>query len=199
MAFNTEYAETLHRHVVMWLDKHIGVPGNNEIMKNRFRRVTYPLETFIDIQPAIDFIHQQQATGKSVFLIISGSLAREVVPQIYDLDCVTQIFIFCGNIANHSVWAAQYIDKMLMFESDEELLIRLTNEIANYLKEEANKYDKENKVERAAGLLDWAAWLYNDADTLQRAVCQKVLNEIRQRRQKLNIDHQIVHPNQFNN
>ncbi len=41
-----------------------------------------------------------------------------------------------------------------MFDSDEELLIRLTNEIANYLKEEANRYDQENKSEKAAGLLD---------------------------------------------
>ncbi len=199
MTFNTEYAETLHRHVVMWVDKHIGVPGNNEMMKDRFRRVTYPLETFIDVQPAIDFIHQQQAAEKSVFLIISGSLAREIVPKIYDLDCVIQIFIFCANMKNHTAWAEQYIDKVLILESDEDLLIRLTNEIANYLKEEANKYDKENKVKQAAGLLDWAAWLYKDADTLQRTVCKTILDEIKQRRQKLNIDHQIVHPNQFNN
>jgi hypothetical protein len=198
MAFNAEYAETLHRHVIMWLDRYIGLPGTNEQMKDRFRRVTYPLETFTDSQSAIDFIHQQQTAGKSVFLIVSGTFALEIVPQIYDLNCVSQIFLFCANMKSYTEWGTDYIDKMLMFDSDEELLIRLTNEIANYLKEEANKFDKQNKVEQAAGLLDWAAWLYSDADTLQRAVCQKILQDIRQRRQRLNIDHQIVHPNHFN-
>ncbi len=88
---------------------------------------------------------------------------------------------------------------MIMFDSDEELLIRLTNEIANYLTEEDNRYDRENRVELATGLLDWADWLYNDADTLQRAACKAMRGNIRKQREKLNIDHQIVHPNQFNN
>jgi hypothetical protein len=199
MAFNAEYAETLHRHVVIWVDKYIGEPGNNESMKDRFRRVTYPLETFTNVKPAIDAIRQHQNAGKSVFLILSGTLALEMVPHIYDFECVIQIFIFCAVIKDYTAWAVDYIDKVLMFDFDEELLIRLTNEIANYLSDEANKYDKQNKVERAAGLLDWAAWLYNDADTLQRAACKSILEGIKQRRQKLNIDHQIVHPNQFDN
>lgn len=86
-----------------------------------------------------------------------------------------------------------------MFDFDEELLIRLTNEIANYLSEQAKIFDRENQSEKAAGLLDWADWLYNDADTLQRETCRKIRENIKQQRQKLNIDHQIVHPNQFGN
>jgi len=197
MAFNIEYAQKLHQHVVMWVDKHIGQPGDNERMKNRFRRVIYPLETFTDVNPAINFIREQQAAKRSVFLIVSGSLARGIVPKVYDLECVIQIFIFCANIKDHMSWAESYIDKVLMEDFDEDLLIRLTNEIANYLTDEANRYADQDKVEQAAGLLDWAAWLYNDAETLGRAACKKILENINQRRQKLNIDHNIVHPNLF--
>jgi hypothetical protein len=199
MAFNNAYAETLRRHNIVWLDKHIGELGDNEKMKDRFRRVTRPLITFTEVQPTIDFIRQRQAVKRSVFLIVSGRLALEIVPQIYDLECVIQIFIFCGNMSKYIDWAAEYINKLLMFDSDEELLIRLTNEIAKYLMEEAKRYDQKNQVELAAGLLDWADWLYNDADTLQRANCKTMREYIRKQREKLNTDNQIVHPNQFNN
>jgi hypothetical protein len=196
MALNTTYAQTLHRHVVMWVDEHVCELGNNEAMKNRFRRITYPLETFTQVQPAIDFIRQQQSAQRSVFLIVSGRLALEIVPEIFDLECVTQIFLFCAHMSKYNDWGIDYVKKLFMFDSDEELLIRLTNDIANYLTEETNR---ENRVERAAGLLDWADWLYNDADTLQQAACKAIRQNIRKRREKLNIDHQIVHPNQFNN
>ena len=199
MAFNSEYAQTLHRHVVMWLDEHIGQFGDNEKMKDRFRRVTYPLYTFTQVQPAIDFIHEQKDKQMSIFLIASGKYARQIVPEIYDLGCVIQIFIFCAKIKDYTVWATDYIDKVLMFDFDEELLIRLTNEIANYLSEQAKIYDRENESEKAAGSLDWADWLYNDADTLQREACKRIRASIQQQRQKLDIDHQIAHPNQFRN
>lgn len=199
MAFNSEYAQTLHRHVVMWLDEHIGQFGDNEKMKDRFRRVTYPLHTFTQVSPAVDFIRQQHAQKMSVFLIVSGRYAQDIVPKIYDLDCVVQIFIFCAKINDYTVWATDYIEKVLMFDFDEELLIRLTNEIANYLSDQAKLYEQENQSEKAAGLLDWADWLYNDADTLQREACKKIRRNIQQQRQKLDIDHQIAHPNQFNN
>jgi hypothetical protein len=181
MAYNAESAQTLHHHVVMWLDKHIGEPGNNETMKNRFRRVTHPLETFTDSKSAIDSIHQQQAAGKSVFLIVSGSLADEIVPKIFDCECVVQIFLFCANMQKYVAWAEPYINKLMMFDSDEELLIRLTNDIAKYLTEEANKYKQSGQKDKAIGLLNWADWLYDDADTLQRAVCRAIRADIRRR------------------
>jgi len=123
MSLNTAYAQMLHRRVIMWVDEHIGELGNNEKMKDRFRRITYPLKTFTQVQPAIHFINQQQIDQKSVFLIVSGQLALKIVPQIYDFQCVRQIFVFCGLMTNYIGWAAEYINKILMFDSDEELLI----------------------------------------------------------------------------
>lgn len=189
MEFNRACVEKLHRHDVVWLDKHIGELGNNQKMKDRFRRVTHPLLTFTEVEPVVNFIRQRQVIQRSVFLIVSGKLGSEIVPQIFDLECVVQIFVFCGNISNHSDWATNYIEKLLMFDSEEELLIRLTNEIAKYLTEEANRYDQKNQTDRAAALLDWADWLYNDADTLQRAACKSIRENIRKRREQLNIDH----------
>jgi hypothetical protein len=98
MAFNAAYKETLHRHDIVWIDEHIGQLGNNQKMKDHFRRVTYPLMTFTQVEPAIDFIRQRQVAQRSVFLIVSGRLALEIVPQ----ECVIQIFLFCGNMCNYT-------------------------------------------------------------------------------------------------
>ncbi|CAF4330359.1 unnamed protein product, partial [Adineta steineri] len=137
--------------------------------------------------------------GKTVFLITSGRLTRELVPQVYDFPCVITIFIYCAKIKDYIEWAIDYIQKMLMFDFDEDLLIRLTNEIANYFEEEAKTYENNGNVGHANGLLEWADWLYNDASTLEQASCKAIRENIRKRLLKLKTDHQIAHPNQFNN
>ncbi|UJR24519.1 hypothetical protein I4U23_005894 [Adineta vaga] len=198
MAFNTEYAATLHRHVIMWVDEFIGEPGNNEHMKDRFRRITYPIYTFTETRSAKQFIEQEQTANKTVFLIISGRLALELVPEVYDYLCLKQIFLFTSKICDYRNWAIDYIEKILMFDFDEDLLIRLTNEIATHLTDEAKIYENQDRIEQAAGLLDWALWLYNDAETLKQEACRKFLTDIHKKRQKLAIDHLIVYPNRFN-
>lgn len=178
MAFNTKYAQTLHRHVVMWLDQYIGVIDNNKLMKDRFRRVTYPLETFTDVHSAINFIAQQQTIQKNVFLIVSDKLADEILRKIDSFDCVIKILILSTELENYTV---DYIEIVLFFDSEEDLLTGLINKLANYLTKEADKYNQENDISRATGLLDWAAWLYNDANTLKY--------------EKLAVDHKVVYRN----
>ncbi len=79
MAFNTEYAQNLHRHVIIWLDEHIGQLGNNEKMKDRFRRITYPLKTLkqVQVQSAINEIDEQQNAQKSVFYHCFRSISSQ--------------------------------------------------------------------------------------------------------------------------
>jgi hypothetical protein len=71
-------------------------------MKDRFRRITYPLQTFTQVQPAVNFIRQQQAAQRSVFLIVSGQLVLKIVPEIFDSECVTRTFLFCGNMSKYT-------------------------------------------------------------------------------------------------
>jgi len=174
---------------------HIGVPDNNKQMKQRFRRITYPLHTFTDVGDSVNFIWTQEEIGTSVFLIVSGTLGKEIVPLIYRSSCIVQIYIYCGNIAAHMDWAYDYIDKILMFNFDEELLIRLTNEIANYLMNVAEDEKAKGHNERATGLLDWADWLYHDVITYQQPYSKKLRGLTRELRQ--NINRHIQYPNRF--
>lgn len=198
MAYYAETAETLHRHVIVWLNKDTGQPGDNEPMKERFCRVTHPIETFMDVQPAVDFICQQQAAEKSVFLIVSDELGREIVPQIFDLEYVAQIFIFCDDMTKHSTWIQRYKNKLQLFHSDELLLIELTNTIAKHLIEEANRRIEVGQVNMAVGLLEWADYLYVDVETLHRESCHKIRANIKDKLRKLGSDHYDTNDNRFN-
>ena len=196
MAFNTKYADQLHRHIVIWLDEHIGEVGNNEKMKERFRRITYPLHTFTNVSSTVAFIREQQA-NISIFLIVSGKLAHEILPIVFPIECVIYIFIFCRDMMEHMDLASTYIEKVLMHDSNEDLLIDLTNEIAKQLIKDAEKRKEQGDFEHAAGLYDWADWLFNDADTLRHSACQRYRQIIQANREKLRIDHGAVFTNQF--
>ena len=197
MAFNTEYADQIHRHVVIWLDKYIGIVGNNEIMKERFRRVTYPLHTFTDINSTVAFIHEQERAGMAVFLIVSGELAHEIVPLIYPFECLVYVFIFCLDMMKHKDLASEYLDKVLMHDSDEDLLIQLTDEIARQLVKDAKNYEEQDRIELAIGLYDWAAWLCNDVNTLRNAVCERYRQIIQQHQERLRNSRRATIPNRF--
>jgi hypothetical protein len=180
------------------MDKYIGVSGNNERLKQRFRRITYPLYVCTKADDEfMNFIIDQQETNTTVFFIVSGTLGEEVVPLIYNFPCIKQIYIYCGNISKHMNWAFDYIEKILMFDFDEELLIRLTKEIADYLVDVATGEEARGNIEQSCGLLDWADWLYNDLITIQQPFSKTHRAQIRQKRQNLNTNHHIQYPNKF--
>ena len=59
------------------------------------------------------------------FLIVSGTLAKNMVAELVNYDNITQIYVFCGSITLHLSWALDYVDKLLMFDHEDDLLQRL--------------------------------------------------------------------------
>ena len=167
-------------------------------MKQRFRRVTYPLYTFINIQEATEFINTQERNKTSVFLIISGTLGADFVPLVFNNRYVLRIYIYCYKISKHIGWSSAYVEKLKVFDFDAELLIGLTRDIACHLTTMAKDAEKEQEPFRAAGLLDWAAWLYHDALLNERTYYRMLLDSVRKQRQKLNEKHKMSFLDQFN-
>ncbi|CAF4578395.1 unnamed protein product, partial [Rotaria sp. Silwood2] len=62
-----------------------------------------------------------------------------VVPQVCQYANIKQIFIFCASIASHTDWAMEYIDQVLMFDHEDDLLERLWNEMERYFREQAQE------------------------------------------------------------
>jgi len=163
-------------------------------MKQRFRRIAYPLYTFTTADDFDNFILNQN-NQTSIFLIVSGTLGRDILRRIKDFSSIIQIYIFCGNIAAHMHWAFDYIEKIIMLDIDGDLIIRLTHDISGYLANVARENELQGNYERAIGLLDWANWLYNDAITSWSIFSQRHRVQIRQQRENINITHRIQYPN----
>ncbi|CAF2904293.1 unnamed protein product [Rotaria sp. Silwood2] len=74
-----------------------------------------------------------------IYLIVSGSFAEEVVPQIYESSNLVQIFLFCGSVSAYSEWGMDYCDKMMIFDHGDDLLERLWNDLDTKLREQATQ------------------------------------------------------------
>ncbi len=60
-----------------------------------------------DINECIQFITGIE--NEKAFVIVSGSLAEDLVPNIHDLPQVDAIYIFCGNKARREKWTQEWI------------------------------------------------------------------------------------------
>lgn len=88
---------------------------------------------------------------ENLFLVVSGSLAEHVVPQVSQCTNIKQIFVFCASMKSHTDWAMDYTDRLLMFDHEDDLLGRLLIEMENHFREQAQKYiqQAEELKERA--------------------------------------------------
>lgn len=116
---------------ILWVDE-------NAVSTPSFRNqlVQYcPVQIFTNASPCFAYIESHST--QRLFLIASGSIARTLVPQVYNYDHLKQIFIFCGSIKAHIDWAVDYTDKLLMFEHPDDLLERLWREMEQDFRQQA--------------------------------------------------------------
>ncbi|CAF3743576.1 unnamed protein product [Rotaria sp. Silwood1] len=114
---------------ILWLD------ANSSDPMSSFRIKLGDAETFTDINGCIQYI--QSHPDQSIYLIISGSFAKDIVPKIYDSSNVIQIFLFCGSVKAYAEWGLDYCDKMMIFDHGDDLLERLWNHLHANLQEQA--------------------------------------------------------------
>jgi hypothetical protein len=125
----------MQEFTIIWLD------SNSLDPMSSFRLKLGDAQTFTDANNCIQFI--QSHPNQLIYLIISGSFAKETIPQIYDYSNLIQIFLFCGSVAAYSEWGIDYCEKMSMYEHEDDLLERLWKELEIKLREEANLYLKK--------------------------------------------------------
>ena len=115
---------------VVWLDASSSDPQSTFL-----RKLDNQAQAFTDVVPCVQYIRSHP--DQTIFFIVSGSLAKEAVPQVYDLAQVNKILLFCGSVAAHCQWALDYVDKILIFDHGDDLLERLWNELDKHLHEQA--------------------------------------------------------------
>ena len=117
---------------ILWLDV------NSSDVQSSFRQKLGEVQTFINPNDCIEYI--QSHSNELIYLIISGSLAKITVPQIYDHANLLQIFLFCGTVAAYTEWGLDYSEKLFIFEHEDDLLARLWKDFEMKLREQMELY-----------------------------------------------------------
>ena len=129
---NTTEMTIANRHfIIVWLDSNSSDPQSTFL-----RKLDNQAQAFTDVALCVQYIKSHP--HQPIFFIVSGSLAKEAVPQVYDLAQVNKILLFCGSVAAHCQWALDYVDKILIFDHGDDLLERLWNELDYSLREQAD-------------------------------------------------------------
>ena len=90
--------------LLVWLDANFNESSADFKTSLKYlRQVVASIETFTDAEECVKFLDQIQK--EKAFMIVSGSLGRQVVPEIENKPQLEAIYVFCGNKAAHEQWA----------------------------------------------------------------------------------------------
>ncbi|CAF3549957.1 unnamed protein product [Rotaria sp. Silwood1] len=141
--------------------------------------VQFMFQAFTDIEKCYNTIEQNQ--HKRIFFITSGSLGKIIVPSLVKLYPETfpsdnPIFIFCANLLREKVgdtsptnlWLLEFLENVLPFDHEDDLLARMTREIANYFAAEAQRLVNSQQHDKARQYQDWSTRMLHRHEALMK-------------------------------
>jgi hypothetical protein len=96
----------LESFACLWLDQNVNLTQDNRDTQNELRQVINHLRTFDNGDECEQYI--RKITQEKVVLIVSGSLGRQVVPRLHDLQQVSACYVFCQDQKANEQWANKY-------------------------------------------------------------------------------------------
>ena len=158
---------------ILWLDAHIGAPGQCARLRSRFQGDLAPAAANFDVPmdpidqligsiqefaapitfkseiPAmLELIEQRAHEQAKLIFITSGSLGKQIIPTIRERGWRIHLYyIFCGDIDSHSEWALDLLDAgvgIQIFDFELNLLIRLARDLSSKMIEQGNAVFNDN-------------------------------------------------------
>ena len=97
----------VQNYLLVWLDVNATTSSqDSHHTLEQLRTTVNDVNTFIEPEQCLTFLQDIQL--EKVFLIVSGSLGRDLVPRIHPLTQVDAIFIFCGDTSRHEGWVRKW-------------------------------------------------------------------------------------------
>jgi tetratricopeptide (TPR) repeat protein len=93
--------------LLIWMDVSMD-PMNKDCQNTltQLRSVVQDINVFTQPDECIEFL--ETVENEKVFIIISGSLGQQLVPDIHNMPHVDAIYIFCGNRSRHDQWTKKW-------------------------------------------------------------------------------------------
>ncbi len=149
----------------IWLDKRIGnLPGGNEKMKEKFRKILSPLRQFDRPTSCLDCIEQSLKDHRVLFLT-SNIFADDVfLKKIASLSNIHRIYIYNQQATDYQINDANLAKKMgseRVIQFDERLYEQVVLDLMDIYSKES---DRLGKGKEAKELLESAVKLLNTID-----------------------------------
>ena len=112
----------LQNFLLVWLDANFNESTADFKKSLKYlRQVVASVETFTDAEECVKFLDQIQK--EKAFMIVSGSLGQQVVPEIESKPQLEAVYVFCWNKSAHEAWASK-IPKVKGVYTDIELICK---------------------------------------------------------------------------
>jgi hypothetical protein len=158
-------------------------------------QVEFKFQAFVDVEKCYETIKNN--LEKRIFFITSGSKGQIIVPSLVAnfegaFGKNNRIYIFCSNMLMQEVegvdppsntWALNFLEYILMFNHQDDLLARMVSNIADYFFTEAKRFDDNQHLDNACKHYDWAKRMYQRYETIEST---RKTSEIRDIDQRLN-------------
>jgi hypothetical protein len=130
--------------MVVWLDEYIGRDENCCALKMEFRQITNSLKMVDSVDSCRQLL--PHVKNRKIFFIIQGKHAKEIVPDIIEIVSPSMkpvVYIFCLHMTYLIDWALEQecIMEGGIFDHEKDLLLRLNEDLNDYVKQKSVEYD----------------------------------------------------------
>lgn len=143
------------------IDNLIAMPYVNEMNINKPNSTLW---MFTSVDSCANFIEKLSQSNTTIFLITSGSLGRKLVPRIYNNQHIHNIYVFTNCVVLQIDWAIDFLDKIIVFDHELDLLSRIARDIASYYTQRA--FEPTEDYEKSLNYLSWSRKLLDKADNV---------------------------------
>ncbi|CAF2059794.1 unnamed protein product [Rotaria magnacalcarata] len=170
----------------------------------KFGGILVLLITFTD--PNACYQAFETYSNKRILFITSGTLGKHIVPRILEnfpqvfTDPVAKvpynaIYVFCGYISAHIPWAMPFLDYILMFNHETDLLLRMTCDMAKYYLTKADRLYADGDLVSTRRTYGWSKKLFLQNQKMG-GHCEVFINEVNR---KADIVENNIRSNRLNN
>ncbi|CAF1105093.1 unnamed protein product [Rotaria magnacalcarata] len=171
--------------IFVWLDKRMGyLPGGNEKLKDKFRKILSPLRQFDKPTACYDFL-QDSTKDKKVFFLTTNIFAEEdFLRQIALLKSVHFIYIYDQENKPFTTNDKNLLEKMgskRLIHFDEILYEQLIYDLIQLYKNQAEQLVKDKQNKEAKQLFEYSLQLIDtveehnqDLQTIQQDLFEKI-------------------------
>jgi hypothetical protein len=140
-------------------------------MEQSFDKIPKNLKAFSEKDECLHCIGESLDQNKKVFFITSGSMGKDIAPDIIKkYSSLQNIYVFCGYYKAHLEWVEDCLDQniiCIMYDFHTDLLARLLRDVAEYFISEGDKELNQNQqlAYSAISYFNWAKLLLERANT----------------------------------